>query len=203
MVYADAKSAKPLKAGDQLPAMAPLQNAKGESVSLAEATKGKTSVVVFYRGGWCPYCNTHLAELAKIQPELTAKGVQIIAISPDSSETVAKQTMEKPLPYTVLSDSKHSAAKAMGVAFAVDAETQGKLKGYGIDLVKASGNSEQILPVPAVFVVNPEGRIAFAHANPDYTKRLSGEEILAAAGTPMPMEGSASKSSTPEGSNHK
>lgn len=192
-VAATAQQAKPLKVGDALPAVDALADAKGGSVSLADATKGKTSVVVFYRGGWCPYCNTHLADLARIQPELAAGGVQILAVSPDSPESLAKYGAEHPLPYTLLSDSQHKAMKAFGVAFVVDGETQAKLKGYGIDLAAASGNSEQVLPVPSVFVIDKDGKVSFAHANADYTKRLGGDEILAAAGIAPAAEGSGTK----------
>lgn len=205
-IHPNPQAAKALKVGEALPTIPALKNAKGEAVNLAEATQGKTTVLVFYRGGWCPYCNTHLAELAKIQPELAAHGVQVLAISPDSVTTLAAYPAEKQQPYTLLSDSDHAAAIAFGVAFAVDAETQAKLKGYGIDLVKASGNPDQVLPVPSVFVINPEGKVAFSHANADYTTRLSGAEILKAAGIESADSGSGTKEVEPaheEGSGSK
>ena len=182
VIHASAAETMPVTVGEALPAMGPLKNAEGAPVSLADATKGKTSVIVLYRGGWCPYCVTHMAELARIQPDLAAQGVQLLAISPDSPATQKAFAAEHPLPYTLLSDSDHNAMKALGVAFALDAATIEKYKEYGIDLVKASGNPEQALPVSSVFVVNPEGKITYAHTNPDYKKRLSGDDVLKAAG---------------------
>src|SRR5690606_20944393 len=45
-----------LSVGSQMPDVA-LTNSSGESVELKQLTaKGKT-MLVFYRGGWCPYCN--------------------------------------------------------------------------------------------------------------------------------------------------
>lgn len=54
-------------------------------------------------------------------------------------------------------------------------------RGYGIDLEAASGENHHLLPVPSVFIVGTDGRIAFAYANTDYTVRLSAEEMIEAA----------------------
>lgn len=195
-VHSSDKDVMPLKVGEAVPSIQGLKNAKGENVNLPQATKGKTSVLVFYRGGWCPYCNVHLGELAKVQPELAANDVQLLAFSPDSPETLKKYNEEKDLPYMLVSDNEHKAMKAFGIAYAVDAHTQGKLKDYGIDLVEASENPEQVLPVPAVFVVDRQGKIIFAHAEADYKKRLSGAEVLQAAGLHGDHAGSAAKQET-------
>ncbi|CAN5417058.1 hypothetical protein BH09SUM1_BH09SUM1_12520 [soil metagenome] len=186
-VYAKAEDVQPLKFGAPLPAVS-VKNAKGETVTLADATKGRRSVIVFYRGGWCPFCNKHLADLATIEPQLAASGIPIIAISPDSPETITAYGAKHLLPYTLLSDSSHDAIKAFGVAFAVDAETQQKYKGYGIDLAAASGNADAVLPTPSVFIVDPSGKITYSHTNPDYKSRMSGAEILKAAGVAPEMK---------------
>ena len=53
--------------------------------------------------------------------------------------------------------------------------------GYGIDLEEASGYDHHLLPVPAVFVIDPEGVIDFQYVNPDYRARLDPNVLLAAA----------------------
>jgi peroxiredoxin len=186
IVHPDEKSIQPLKSGTAVPEIEGVSTPDGSSFDLKAATKGQTTVIVFYRGGWCPYCNTHLAELARVQPQLNAAGIKILALSPDSPATLSSYTVEKPLPYQLLADNRHAAAKAFGVAFAVDQGTQQRLKGYGIDLEKASGNPEAVLPVPAVFVVGPDGIIQYSHANADYKVRLSAEDLLKAAGVSTP-----------------
>lgn len=206
-VHASAEEAVPLKAGETLPSVASLKSVKGETVSLADATKGGPAVIVFYRGGWCPFCNTQLAGLAKAQPELASRGVRLIAISPDKPEELAKSLEKDQLPYTLLSDSDHKAMKAFGIAFAVDAPTQEKYKGYGIDLAKASGNPEAVLPVPSVFVVDERGTVQFAYSNPDYKVRLGEAELLKAVASVAPKAASSGTkeeaSSKPEGSGSK
>lgn len=83
----------------------------------------------------------------------------------------------------LLSDARMAAAQAFRVAYQVDEDTLKQLDEYGVDLEEASGEKHHQLPVPAVFIVGPEGIIQFAYANPDYKVRISPEMLLAVAGT--------------------
>ena len=49
-----------------------------------------------------------------------------------------------------------------------------------IDLVRFNGDESWELPVPATFVIDPDGTIVYASADPDYTRRPEPEEVLAA-----------------------
>ena len=75
-----------------------------------------------------------------------------------------------------------TAAKAFGLAFEVDEKTREQLKGFGIDLVEASGKEHYLLPVPAVFVVNQAGKITYVFAEEDYRVRLEPEALLKVLG---------------------
>lgn len=179
-VPGDAKDTKPLEAGAIAPAVA-VKDAAGEEVVVSGLAGEHGAVLVFYRGGWCPYCTTQLADLARIQPRLAERGIPIIGISPDSPARIASYLEEESTPLRLLSDSSHAASRAFGLAFRVDDETHRMLLGHGMDIVEASGgNPARILPVPSVFVLDPDGRIAFAHANPDYRERLDGDALLEA-----------------------
>lgn len=172
---------QPVAAGAPLPA-ATVRTTAGEAVSLRAATGGKPTVLIFYRGGWCPYCTKHLAALAEIEGELRAAGFQLVALSPDRPEKLRAQPAHAGLGYTLLSDSKAEAMRALGLAFRVeDGLVKTYKEQYGIDLEADSGETHHLLPHPAVFIVDAAGMIRFAHVNPDYKVRLSGEEILAAA----------------------
>ena len=48
-----------LKVGDRAPAIV-LENAKGTIVDVDRLLKKGPVIVIFYRGGWCPYCNLEL-----------------------------------------------------------------------------------------------------------------------------------------------
>ena len=154
----------------------------GRPVDLRQAVAAKPTVLVFYRGGWCPYCNRHLAELGQLEPQLTELGYQILAISPDRPEELAKSVDTQELTYVLLSDSSMSAARAFGLAFRMDGALVETYKNdYGIDLEAASGQAHHELPVPAAFVLDRSGTVRYAFANADYKVRVDSAELLAEA----------------------
>ena len=57
-----------IKAGDMAPDFT-LANARGERVALSALLARGPAVLVFYRGGWCPYCNLQLVAAAWIDVE--------------------------------------------------------------------------------------------------------------------------------------
>ena len=152
----------------------------GNEIDFTATYANQKTVVIFYRGGWCPYCNKHLNELVDIEGDLKALGYKIVALSPDSPETLSKHYEDGEALYTILSDSEHHVGKAFGIVYHVDGKTNKKLKGYNIDIEAAAGNKKHYLPVPAVFLVDG-GKVEFSYVNPDYKTRLSGDVILAAA----------------------
>ena len=138
-------------------------------------------MLIFYRGGWCPYCNAHLAALREAETELKQMGFEVLFLSADRPETL-HASLKEPVPgYTLLSDSRMQAARAFGIAFRVDDATVRRYREHGIDLDAASGETHHELPVPAVFLVDQRGVIRFVHANPDYKVRISATELLVAA----------------------
>jgi peroxiredoxin len=176
-VAADAKDVQALKAGSDAPNPA-LTTIEGETTRLDTLRGDQPTVLVFYRGGWCPYCNRQLSALQEVMPQLKEKGWKLIALSPDAPAELIKTMDKDELGYTLVSDSKMEAAKAFGIAFQVDQPTIKKYKTYKIDLVKASGEKHQQLPVPSVFLIDATGKITYAYSNPDYKVRLSPEVLL-------------------------
>lgn len=175
-----AETVSPLLPGLIVPD-ATLKNDAGEEVALGDMLKAKPTVLVVYRGGWCPYCSRQLANIKKVEKQLTDKGLQIIAIAPESPEKLAESTIESPN-YTLLSDDKMEFAQALGLAFFLDDKTaQAYRNKLGVNFVTLEGESKVALPVPAVFVIDTEKRIHFQYANPNYRVRLSQEMLLAAA----------------------
>lgn len=172
-----AEDVNPLPAGNTLPNVT-LHQVDGSATRALDALDGKPAVLVFFRGGWCPYCNRHLSSLRTIEADLQKLGFQLIAISPDSPQALRAGLKEHKAGYTLLSDSSATFISALGLAFKVDAKTREKYKGYGIDLEKASGQDHFLLPVPAVYMVNGDGMIVYRYANPDYKVRMDNQELL-------------------------
>lgn len=174
-----ADAVRPLLVGARTPQVT-LRDAEGRPVSLRTLLAEKPTVLVFYRGGWCMYCNTHLGQLKQAEARVLESGWQIVAVSPDRPEKLRESLQKHEVNYTLLSDSDMAAAQAFGIAFQVDDETVTKYQGYGIDLDDASGRAHHLLPVPSVFLVDAEGVIVFQYVNPDYTVRLHPDVLLAA-----------------------
>jgi peroxiredoxin len=176
-VPGSAEKTEPLKVGAAVPDSG-VRTLDGDEISLKKLVEGKPTVLVFYRGGWCPYCVRHLSALQEVEKDIEENGWQMIAVSPDKPSKLAATLDDKDLGYALISDSSMSAARDFGIAFQVDEETVEKYKGYGIDLVESSGESHKQLPVPSVFLINKEGKIQYVYTNPDYKKRLSAEDLL-------------------------
>lgn len=171
---------RPILVGTQAPDVQ-LATQEGKTVSLSAFWAKKPSVLIFYRGGWCPYCNTQLGQLRKAEGELKKLGYQVLAISPDRPQKLS-ETIEKQKPgYTLLSDSAMKASLAFGIAFKVDDATIDKYKEYHIDLEESSGEKHHLLPVPAVFIIDRKGIVQFQYVNPDYKTRLHPDLLVAAA----------------------
>ena len=169
-----------LKVGDSIPDVT-LRTVEDKEVHLRKLIADKPAVLVFYRGGWCPFCNMHLQSLSSIKDDLAKEGVQLIAISMDQPSKLRETMQKDKLDYTLLSDSDASAVNAFGISFKVSDATLEKMKTHGVDLDAAMGNSDHILPHPAVFVVTTKGVIRFAHVNPNFKVRLEPSKILEAA----------------------
>jgi len=170
----------PLLIGHTVPDVE-LLTSEGTPFSLRQETAARPAVIIFYRGGWCPFCNRQLQQLQTVQARLRDLGYQMIAISPDRP-AIQKKTIESDeLSYRLVSDSEMKAAKAFGIAFRLDENTLTRYEQYGIDLEDASGQDHHLLPVPAVFVIGPDNRIGFTYVNPDYKVRIDADVLLAAA----------------------
>ncbi len=176
----DPNAVCPIKTGQSLPELT-LRNIEGGEFNLNKAVSAKPTVLIFYRGSWCPYCNVHLGELKTVEADLKSLGYQVIAVSPDLPANLKKSVAKSELEYQLVSDSQAKAAKALGLAFKVDADTYKKYLGYGINLEEASGEKHHMLPIPAAIILDKSGVVKFAFTSPDYKVRVDTSVLLAAA----------------------
>ena len=137
-------------------------------------------LLIFYRGGWCPYCNAHLHDLQSVEPKIIALGYRVLFLSTDRPEILYSSLKEK-VNYHLLSDSGLDAARAFGIAYRLDDASFAKMKSFGVDLEAAQGQSLHQLPVPSVFIVDRTGIVRFRYFNPDFRVRLDAASVLAAA----------------------
>ena len=102
-VAKSATEVHPLLLGSKIP-NSTVQKLDGKNTILGSFAHGTPTVIVFYRGGWCPYCNRQLSALGQVYPELEKLGFQVIGISPDTPEELSKSLDKNKISYTLLSD---------------------------------------------------------------------------------------------------
>ena len=84
------------------------------------------------------------------------------------------------LTFDVLSDAGNAVAAQFGVKFAVSDDVKKIYQGFGIDLEKVNADASWTLPMPARFIVDRDGVIRYAQADPDYTVRPEPADTVAA-----------------------
>lgn len=124
----------------------------GKTLSLKELSGDEPLLVIFYRGGWCPYCNFQIRAMATAYEKLKARGVELVMVSVDEVSESAKTEEAFELPFPALSDAGGSMHRAFRVY------KEGKA-------------------VPSLFLL-ADGKVKFAHVDEDYTKRPSEEQIV-------------------------
>lgn len=162
----------PLLIGETIPNET-VTSVEGQKLAFNSILNDKPTLLIFYRGGWCPYCNAHLAELDKIESQILELGYQIIAVSPDAPKNLQATVDKNELRYSLYSDSKGKLAGAVGVAFKAPERYEKRLVEY------SEGENVSYLPVPSLFVLNGKGEIQFEYINPNYKQRISGDLLLA------------------------
>lgn len=168
-----------LKVGDKAPSFT-LVDPDRNSVSLAGLLARGPVVVSFYRGVWCPYCNMDLQALQATLPEFERRGAKLVAISPQTPVNSRKSVRQNSLSFPILSDPHNDVAAAFGLRFALPDYLVELYKSLKNDLPNFNGDPSWTLPMPARFVIAPDGTIIYAEVNPDYTQRPEPKEMFPA-----------------------
>jgi len=166
-----------LKIGDTMPDFE-LSELDGGHVYLAELLQETPVVISFYRGAWCPYCNLEMQALQAALPEIEQAGASLIAIAPELPEHAGQTRDKGNLTFPLLHDRDNTLARQCGLVFTLADMLRPVYEGFGIDLQKSQGNDSFELPVPATYIVRPNGVIAFAFVDVDYTRRVEPDRIV-------------------------
>lgn len=187
---ASAEETSPLESGDRAPSFT-VQTVAGEDFLFDPDSLERTTVLISFRGGWCPYCNMHLSELNSVIPAIREAGVDVLFLSNDPPEQLHSSLKQETqdsiagLDYTILSDANIVAARALGTAFRIDPRVNDYLDSKGHDYSGSSIGRHNALAVPAVYVIDASGQIVYDFVNADYKIRISAEDLLAAAKSAM------------------
>ena len=177
---AEAMPSPGLRVGEKAPDFR-LPNAVGEEVSLYEALEDGPVVLTFYRGAWCPFCNTQLHGLQQTLPDFERYGARLIAVTPQQPDWSREQIEKEGLAFDVLSDVGGAVSREYRLEFAVAPELSDLYKrSFGLDLAAYNGPGRIALPVPGTYVIDQDGIVRAAYANTDYRQRMEPADIVAA-----------------------
>ena len=166
--------------GDRMPD-GNLLDVAGQPTTLAEALGSRPGVIVFYRGGWCPYCNIALrAYQTQLVPALTEQGIPLVAISPQTPDGSLSTRETKELTFTVLSDPGSQIGGQLGILTAPSDRARAAQLQLGLDLTKVNADGTTTLPMPTVIIVDSAGIIRWLDVHADYTTRTEPDQVLQA-----------------------
>lgn len=158
-----------------------LPDANGQDVSLSELVADGPAVLVFYRGGWCPFCNLAVRQYqAELVPELERYDATLAAISPQKPDESLSIAEKHALQFPVLSDAGARIARRLGVAFQPAEDVLEAQRALGLDIREGNAEGASELPMPTVLVVDRDRVVRFADVQPDYTSRTEVQAILSA-----------------------
>lgn len=135
-----------LAPGDTAPAFS-LPDADGNTVSLADY-RGRRVIVYFYPAAMTPGCTKQACDFRDSLTELGGAGLDVIGISPDKPEKLAKFRDRDELTFPLLSDPDRAVLTAWGA--------YGEKKMYGKTVQGV---------IRSTFVVDEQGKIAVAQYN--------------------------------------
>ncbi|MDH6194583.1 peroxiredoxin Q/BCP [Mycobacterium frederiksbergense] len=135
-----------LEVGDAAPAFS-LPDADGNVVSLSDY-KGRKVIVYFYPAASTPGCTKQACDFRDNLAELNGAGLDVVGISPDKPEKLAKFRGKEELTFPLLSDPERAVLTAWG-AF-------GEKTMYGKTVQGV---------IRSTFVVDEDGKIAVAQYN--------------------------------------
>ncbi len=146
-------------------------------INSSEILKDKKILLLFYRGNWCPYCKKHLVSLQDNLEEFTKKGVYVIVVTPEKAEKVKQTTKKFKSTFSIIHDVDNKIMNDYKVAFNVNKENVPNYFEFTLKKVR-DYNENNVLPVPATYLIDTNHKISYVHYDPDYKNRSNIKDLL-------------------------
>lgn len=166
-----------VKPGDKIPDFK-LSDAVGKERTSSELLSFGPLVITFYRGEWCPFCNVAMSGFQKHLENFTAKGVTIVAITPELPNGTLTMTEKHNLGFPVLTDLHNDYARKLGIVWKQPETLRPVFEQFEHDLPKRNGDDSFELPLPATLLVDESGVVRNVYFDPDYVKRAEPTTVL-------------------------
>jgi peroxiredoxin len=136
-------------------------------------------ILIFYRGNWCPYCRKHLINLQDSLQMILNLGCSVVVVTPEAPGSIQKMVTKTGATFSILHDQDYKIMQEYGVSFHISELTVPRyLNGVLKNTREANQNEDDILPVPATFILDRDHRVYAVHYDPDYRNRMPVSEIL-------------------------
>lgn len=151
----------------------------GDTIKLSELWNEGPVVLMWYRGGWCPYCNIQLRAMQKSLNDIENAGARLVVLTPELPEK-AKETAEAAsIEIVALHDKDNALAKEYGILFDLP-EPIVPIYRTKLKLPELNGSDKMQLPLAATYVIDKSGKITYAFLDADYKKRAEPADVVAA-----------------------
>ena len=167
-----------LRAGDLAPDFV-LPDFPDTGLHLSDLLREGPIVLKFYRGRWCPFCTLELRAYQRLLPKIRALGAELIALSPQNEQETAFNRDRDKLRFPMLTDADNAIARRFGITYEVRDDLRALYEAAGVDLARTNAAPSWTVPLPAVYLIAPDRRIAYAYVDPDYLHRAEPETVLA------------------------
>jgi peroxiredoxin len=147
----------------------------GKLISLESLLETGAAVLVFHRGHWCPYCRLNIGAVAEVEDKLAP--ARVVGICAETRRFTRQMRGEMDARFPILTDVGAGYALSINMAVWVPTRMSQMIAGAGWDIPLYQG-TDWILPIPGVFIVDRDGRIASRHVDPDYRRRMEIADLL-------------------------
>lgn len=172
-------AAQALGEGDIAPDFT-LAAADGGHVRLHEQLSAGPVVLVFYRGGWCPFCSLSLRAYDQIAGAVRKHGGSIIGVGLERPERARDTAETHRISFPLLWDEGLQTAEQFGLGYDLEPGMRTMYQRCGHDIPLLSGTGAWRLPMAATFVIAPDGRIVRAMVDSSVYRRMEPADALAA-----------------------
>jgi alkyl hydroperoxide reductase subunit AhpC len=176
-LLASGRLERAVRVGDTAPDVV-LPDGPDGRIRLSERLRAGPVVLTFYRGRWCSFCTLELRAWQRVLPDLRALGAQLIAVSPQDEHETALMRERDRLELQMVSDPGNEIARRFGIATEISPELRQAYAEAGMARPAFGSVPDWHLPLPAVYLITTDGRVAWSHVDADWRRRAEPAEVV-------------------------
>jgi peroxiredoxin len=160
---------------------AELLDVHGMATTLYAVAGDSSSVLVFYRGAWCPFSNDALSIYQQqLLPQLAERGINLVAISAQKPDGSLIMQQRHGLAFTVVSDPGNTIAARLGILTQPSEKCRAAQVRLGLDLTNVNADGTAALPMPATVILGTSHTVRWIDVHPGYGPRTEPQQIISA-----------------------